>query len=174
MQRQILWRVLTGQLLETGYTSPFHIDKERVYGTSENPNGPCRVQNHLAPITTKQIGLRVGNKRHWYLHQIAFAYKFRHLPLNEFDGKLKGKRRWSSSQMPSTLVIAHSCGRNNCLVTDHMDVVLHKHNLIQCRCHDDLRAQNKMDCFKSINRLHGFGRHCWSRHPGLRCHYNFK
>ena len=93
-------------------------------------------------------------------------------PASMLQSKKKKKKK-TASQLPTTLVIAHSCGRWNCFVPKHMDIVPHADNLIQCRCHDDLRVQNNANCFSSTNKTYGLGRDCWDRHPGLRCHYNF-
>ena len=165
--RQLLQTAMDGGRLQDGRKSPWDTRKQQVFGTNGNPYGQCRILPRARRLTSKQLGVCVGKKKEWSLHQAMFVCAFGNLPLNECED-------YNSSWSDSALVIAHSCGRNTCFVTDHMDVVLHKNNLMHCRCHDDIFVRNQMDCFEGDNKGYGLGRRCWWRHDGLRCHYNFK
>lgn len=167
--RQLLRSAVNGERLPNGFKSHWNRSKQVVYG-SNNPNGSCFIQDRARRMSSKQLGLSCSKKDQWYLHQAVFVVEFGNLPLNECDDD----SHRSAAQLPTTLVIAHSCGRNKCAATRHMDVVPHKVNLIQCRCHADLKRANQSSCFESENREYGLGRDCAWRHPGLRCHYNFK
>ena len=165
-----------------GIKSPWDISKQRAIGTDDNPNGSCRIEKHAKLVDLKQFGVKIGNKKQLYLHQAAYAYEYGHLPRNEHvvgppkkkrKKSKKKKKKTTSTQPSTTLVIAHNCGRWNCSVPRHMDIVPNADNLIHVRCHDDLRMQNRSNCFSGTNETYGLGRDCWDRHAGLRCHYNF-
>ena len=174
---QIFLTLLSGHIVN-GRRSPWNINKHQVVGTNENPKGACRILEHAKRVTAKQIGVMVGNKKQYSLHQVVWICEYGHLPLNEYDGaspqsqNIKIRNKMNPSRLKTTLVLAHSCGRWNCFVADHMAVVPHSCNLIQCRCHDDIRVQNKMKCFSSSNQTFAEGRDCWDRHEGPRCFYN--
>lgn len=157
---------------------PWNISKHQVVGSSESTHGVCRILKRAPRVTAKQIGVMVGNKKQYYLHQVLWIVAYGHLPLNEYDGALPQSQdpetriKQNASRSQSTLVLAHICGRWNCFVTDHISVVPHSCNLFHCRCHDDIRVQNRLQCFSSSNEASTEGRDCWDRHPGPRCFYS--
>lgn len=159
---------LNGGVLRNGCESQWDLKECQVFGTNDNPNGPCRVMVRAKRLRSKLIGIGANGKdpyRKWTPAQAAFAHEFGFLPLSECTEDPPGVQ---------TLVIAHSCGRNDCTVVPHMDVVPHKDNLMHCRCHDDINVRQQMNRFESSSETFGLGQSCWTRHGGMRCHCNFK
>ena len=164
----LIWRLLHGQELPNGFKSPWNVTRQRTIGTAANPNGPCSVAGGCRIVTAAEIGVVIAGKRfEWKLHQAAFAHRYQHVPLNEHDDA------GNSSRSEDTWVIAHNCGRDDCSVTDHMSVVHHKHNLIQCRCHDALKKQDLNDRLHRRNTSYALGKDCFWVHKGPQCFYNF-